>query len=487
MDLLNQVIDEPSTPVPDARKWSDHQVAVFDRVKDPGNILIQAVAGSGKTTTIIKAIDHAPGSSIFLAFNKSIAEEIKAKQPGGEVKTLNALGHGLVRQNAPHMELNTKKNQDIVAGLLGPEDLKDYGYTVQRLIGLAKNCALGLSREPHVQDFEDLIDGYQFDVPTHKLDHISEVGLRAFRQSIAHADFFDFDDQLYLPLRWEWKYPHYSNAFVDECQDLSPIQHLMLNQLAVEGARITAVGDRHQAIYGFRGAMTDSMDALKGRFSMHELPLSTTYRCDRDIVEEAQIYCPHIMPREGAGKGEVIYADQDPNLFRNALVVCRNNAPLFRAILRHVRAKEPCRVLSNFMDSLQSFIRSFKAKNTSQLQDKLDVWFEREKEAAEKKGFKGKIAGLEDKYQTVSLFCAEYESIEEILMMIKRLAYGVTGPTFATIHKAKGLEHENVHIIRPDLMPAKYAQSPEAKQQEANMTYVAVTRAKHKLTYGEML
>jgi DNA helicase-2/ATP-dependent DNA helicase PcrA len=249
---------------------------------------------------------------------------------------------------------------------------------------------------------------------------------------------------------------------VDECQDLSPIQHIMLERLKARGSRIIAVGDRHQAIYGFRGAKHDSMDDLKELFKMTELPLDISYRCAQSVVREAS----------------------DPRLFDNCLVVCRNNAPMFAAILRHVRAKSPCIVLSNFLDSFQGFIRSFKTVYTTDLMVKVDRWYEKESAAAKAKGFKGKLAALSDKYETVKLLCAEFKRTEDVLGMVKRLGYGVSGPTFATIHKAKGLEHENVYILRPDLMPAIYAQSPEQKRQEANLEYVAITRAKTNLTYG---
>jgi len=56
------------------------------------------------------------------------------------------------------------------------------------------------------------------------------------------------------------------------------------------------------------------------------------------------------------------------------------------------------------------------------------------------------------------------------------------GVCFSTIHKSKGLEAENVHIIEPSLMPSKYAIKDWQKVQEENLRYVAYTRAKKRLS-----
>jgi superfamily I DNA/RNA helicase len=478
-----------------SRAWSEYQQAVFEAVSEPATpLLVQAVAGSGKTTTIIEAMNYAPGSSLFMAFNKSIAEDIRSKASSGDVKTLNALGHGLWRQNHPEAKLDTRKSEIILRKLLSGEDYKLYGYSLQRVVGLAKNSAFGVPPghqdsvptvfEEPAERFEELIDAYGFDIPADRIEYLSAVAAKALCISTSDLETFDFDDQLYMPAFWHRKYPIYSNVFVDECQDLSPIQHTMLYRLQERGARIVAVGDRHQAIYGFRGAMTNSMERLKNRFKMKELPLSISYRCPQLVILEAQVYCPTIYARPGAPIGVVNNLESDPPIYPTSLIVCRNNAPLFKSVLRHVRAKEPCRVLSNFLDSFQGFIHSFKCTESKDLQKKLDLWYKKETDASKDKGFRSKIEALRDKYETLSLFCAEFQSVAEIIDCVKRLATGNRGPTFATIHKAKGLEHERVFILRPDLLPSPWAESPEQVQQEENLLYVAITRSAGELTFG---
>lgn len=498
-DILDQVSIEPpgSCPAGSPRLWSPLQQAIFEAVQKPQeNLLIKAVAGSGKTATIIEALRYAPGSSLFMAFNKSIAEDIRHRAPAGDVKTLNALGHGLMLQNRPGAKLNAKKMLEIVKHIMGDtSEQKEFAYTLSRVCGLAKNCAFGIERQPEVQDFIDLIDAYAFDIPFDKLNDFAHVCREAFEQSRLDTETFDFDDQLWAPISERWTFPSYDNIFIDEAQDLSPIQHLMCSALAADpwsarsgnASRLVAVGDRHQAIYGFRGAAVDSMDRLKKLFAMKELPLSISYRCSQSVVLAAQEFCKEIQWREGAPEGDVRWNDIDPQrpeLWARHMIVCRTNAPLFKEILAHVRAKAPCQVLSNFLDSFQSFIRGFKATYTSDLLTKLDRWFEREREAALAKGKRGKLAGLYDKYETVKLLCNEFKLVADMVQMVKSLGESTRGPVFATIHKSKGLEHQHVYILRPDLLGGFGDLTEEQAQQEDNLHYVAITRAKETLTYG---
>jgi len=59
----------------------------------------------------------------------------------------------------------------------------------------------------------------------------------------------------------------------------------------------------------------------------------------------------------------------------------------------------------------------------------------------------------------------------------------VKGIILSTIHKAKGLENDRIFFLAPELIPSKYATQPWQYEQEQNLFYVAVTRAKHELIY----
>lgn len=481
LDQIDNTLPADLRSAASPRTWSGFQESIFSAAQEGNeNLLIQAVAGSGKTTTLEELTRRLRGSMLSVAFNKAICEAMVGKGFLGEVKTFNALGHGLMLRNRPGAKLNARKVNDIIKKLMGEStEFREFGYSLSRVVGLAKNCAVGIQAEPQASDFQDLIEDYGFDIPIEQLEDYSVICREAFEQSRLDEQTFDFDDQLWTPIYNGWEFPQFDNLLVDETQDLSPIQHLMIEAMK---SRLFAVGDRHQAIYGFRGALQDSMDHLKTKFGMKELPLSICYRCSQEVVMMAQDFCPEIQWRDGAPPGSVDWATSDLELFTERhMILCRNNAPLFRAILAKIRAKEPCQVLSSFLDSFQSFIRGFKTRFTSDLVTKLDRWFEKEREACKTRS---KLLTLTDKWQTAKMLAGEFKFTEDIIALLARLKDSRSGPIFATIHKAKGLEYEHVYILRPELLGGFGDLTAEQARQEANLHYVAITRAQETLTYG---
>lgn len=499
-DLLDMNFEGFHAPVKE-KEWSGLQTAIFEAgASTDRNIIIQAVAGSGKSTTLRELTKHLMGNSTVVAFNKNIQVEmdemLQKEGSSAKAKTFNSIGHRLMMMNRRGSGLAMDKVRNIVRSLLDPMEMKEYGYAIQRAVGLAKNNGFGLESSVTVPEMIGVFEAYDLNIDSKKAEYFGVKAAGAFQRSVDDTSKFDFDDQLWVPIREGWRFYPVDNLLVDEFQDLTPIQHLMIERMTSVGSRLIGVGDRHQAIYGFRGAMSDSMDQAKEQFNMVELPLSITYRCPQSVVNEARRYCKDIMCREDAPEGKVIEVGtsdlddediptQDPQLFRESLVMCRNNAPLFRAILRHVRAKRPCKVLTNFLDSFKGFILGFKCETTIDLLRKLESWYETESANAKAKKFWGRLESLTDKYETAKLLANEFSTVPEVIRLLERLALGTSGPTFATIHKAKGLEHDHAYLLRPDLIPAMYARSKEQLRQEDNLMYVAITRAKQTFTYGE--
>src|SRR5690606_11453384 len=120
---------------------------------------------------------------------------------------------------------------------------------------------------------------------------------------LAFAGQIDFDDQIYMPTLFGGSFPRFPLVMVDEAQDLSPLNHAMLERLVTN--RLIAVGDPWQSIYAFRGADRYSMERLQQRFSMRELPLSVSFRCPIEIVKRARFRAPHMQWPEWAKSGKV--------------------------------------------------------------------------------------------------------------------------------------------------------------------------------------
>lgn len=267
---------------------SPFQQAIYDFVKDGnGSAIINAVAGSGKTTTICTAAKLlVPGGNYwFGAFNKSIAEELKGRLPYFvNVSTFHSRCLDAYRRAFGKVKIDAAKTKWIVQdnGLIPERNFWKLFPYVEKLVGYAKGGV-----EPVASiDFQSIIDHQDMDEPP---EGATSIARKVLELSLADTQRVDFDDMLWLTYHKAVKFvPQNDFIFVDEAQDLSGIQHELLSRMLKPSGRLIAVGDKHQAIYGFRGAHTNGMDELKDRFSAIELPLSISYRCSQAVVKEAQ-------------------------------------------------------------------------------------------------------------------------------------------------------------------------------------------------------
>ena len=117
-------------------------------------------------------------------------------------------------------------------------------------------------------------------------------------------------------------------------QDFNEVQRELISR-CVNGGRCIIVGDKNQAIYGFRGADSNSIEMFrqrlqKGEREISEFPLSITWRCPKSVVSEANRYVKEFSAPDFAIDGSVI--ENAPfNPQRNDMVLCRYNAPLVSA------------------------------------------------------------------------------------------------------------------------------------------------------------
>jgi superfamily I DNA/RNA helicase len=250
-----------------ARTWSPYQEAIFDFVAgDKRSLLVEAVAGSGKTTTIVEAIRHVPESQsvAFLAFNKSIADELKRRvtSPNAKCMTLHAAGFNAWRQHiswdAQNLQVDSRKTSKLLDELVEQNVLEDrdvwtLGGELGKLIGIAKSAGIvpnerrlvGLTPDD-TAIWQDLVEFYGLDEDKWTEDAIN-IARKVLSASIDKAgELIDFDDMLYMPVISGSTFEKYDVVFLDEAQDVSGIQVEMVDRMRHEGSRVVAVGDRHQ-------------------------------------------------------------------------------------------------------------------------------------------------------------------------------------------------------------------------------------------------
>lgn len=496
MEDLDHLLPDNMPPPPKAKEmvWSSMQCDIFLEVETSDvNLSVEAVAGSGKTTTILECMRRLPPGNdvLFLAFNKAIVNTLASKIPlSTDAKTMNGLGHGLMmrklRSKGFSPKLNSYRLWDLARTVLSEEQWEEYGSSLARLISLGRANAFGITNDGDAQDFSGMLGDYDLEIP-YRFEMTACRQASVILQKLCNiTDEFDFDDQLYMPIYWQSVFPEYDCVFVDEAQDLSRIQHFMLERLAETGARIIAVGDSRQAIYGFRGADGKSMSNLAARFDMQLLPLSISYRCPKAVVAEAQQIVFHIQAHDSAPDGSVEYLDEYPlptEYGSTSMILCRTNGPIFRLALEFLVEKVPCRVMSSFGKDIVKFVKSFKVRTAEELHDGLRKWRDIEVEKAEERKWFGKANVIRDKYEALVPFCEAFDLKVQVVAALQQLLTCNTGPTLSTIHKAKGLEANTVYILRPDLLPAPFAKTEAAIEQEMNLKYVAITRAMKHLKY----
>ncbi len=487
---------------------SKFQQAIYDwvsaHIDQPGALIVEAVAGSGKTTTIVQAADLIPADhkAVFLAFNKSIATELGNKLPDHvESKTLNALGFAACRYGLDRNQLKVDRNKtrDLIRKHL-PQEAEDCIGELMNLIGKAKSHGLIPSGMPVPSGTYEatrerwitLMDRY--DIDPNGLEGGVNLFLdwadRILAEGLQQTTVLDFDDQLYLPVALDMSAWGYDWVIIDEAQDVSHVQRVLLRKFLKRGGRLIAVGDSRQAIYGFRGADSNSLANIGRVFKAETLPLSITYRCPRSVVEIAQSIVPHIECSDTAEDGEVLHPKewQVESFSDSDLVVCRNTAPLIELAYRCIAADRPVRVMGREIgQGLINVIRKAGGKHHAtmtldELQPRLVKWGDRM--IAKVKDDESKVAAVQDKLDCIRVLSAGKDTVGELIAGINLIfSDKAKGVTLATVHKAKGMEAPRVFLLEPHLMPSRWAKRDWQVEQENNLIYVAVTRALETLVY----
>jgi superfamily I DNA/RNA helicase len=452
------------------------------------HLVVDAKAGTGKTFTIVEGASRIRNKTkLFLAFNKSIATEIGAKLPMDcEAKTFHSLGMGALKKHNGKAKMHFKKDDDIIKAVMG----KDYKSKpgLKRLISLLKSSMIEWDDKDGI---ENLIDDYTIEFDGIREKNNAILKLPQMKNLSLDVSIFNFDDMIWLPVVLDLPVKHYDVVFVDEAQDFNESQRRLILK-ACNGGRMIIVGDPKQAIYGFR-ADSKSMSIFKDtlQFSSREVkefPLTMTWRCAKAIVKEANRFVKDFKPRSDAEHGEVNDAvDFAPQV--GDMVLCRVNAPLVNHCFRLIIAGIPAYVLGRDIgQSLNALIKkvthdvsmdiaTFKDALRQYVLTQVRMLMELEKENV--------AHGLQDRRDCLFALMGNVQTVNGLMDNIKTVFDDgkKAGVVFSTIHKAKGLEADTVWILKPDLMPHPMAKSKADREQEWNLCYVAITRAKRVLNY----
>ena len=482
-----------------------YQQAIYDWVKSgTGNAVVEAVAGSGKTTTILGALHLTSGKVLFTAFNASIAEELKRRAPSHvRVSTLHALGLKSVRRSFGFFDVDQDgvKVGNILQASFPDETSAEAMKRVWMVRGAAKKV-LSLSKATLV-DANDpaavmaMVDHYGLDVEEledNEVEKIIELLPAMLEACAANRDLIDFDDMIWLPIRLNLKIERFDWVFVDEAQDMNKCQLELILRAGDARTRFCCVGDRRQAIYGFRGADTKAMETTVERLKAQIFPLSITYRCPTSHVELAQEIVPGLQARPDAPAGKIEHLkliDALPLMTNWDLVLCRTNAPLVQVAYSLIRLGKKAVIRGRDMASgLVALVKKVGGRGYETMQigtfvDRLEKRVVKEIEKLKKA--KKSTVSFQDKVDTLLVLTENIYTVRELLTKIETIFDDkAQGVVCSSVHRAKGLEADRVFICAPELMPHPMAELEWEVEQEQHIKYVALTRSKSELYFVEM-
>jgi DNA helicase II / ATP-dependent DNA helicase PcrA len=471
---------------------TDYQKAICREVsKRQRHVLVDAKAGSGKTTTLEHIVSDYPGAD-------------------ARASTLHGFGFNSLRyhlktaKKIDNINFDEHKIDVIMRQILGYEQLNADQQTKANAIMVPAGRLCDLTRThkhtsilppPTDEDMNKIGYRYDVDMPDPEsgatAEDVYDLVRKTLEVSNKNLTTIDFVDMIHLPLLLNVRFWQNDLILVDESQDLDPSQIAMIKRAANGRAQVVFVGDRNQAIYGFRGADVEAIESVISEFNTIELPLSTSWRCPIAVIKEAQQIVPDIEWAPNALEGSVKSLPTHEAMFAMAeagdFVLCRTTTPLVNACMKFIRAGKASTVqgrdIAKGLVTLATKIQKSRIAKGKDLISALQSYKENALGKLMHPSKEAQRQSMEDRLGTLLTLSEECSNFDELKNKIKSIFSDVKSGEnkdlilCSTAHRAKGLESERVFIIHPELMPHPMARQTWQKKQEMNLKYVAITRA----------
>lgn len=458
------------------------------------NLLIDALAGAAKTTTLEMLSHQMSEPSLAIAFNKKIAMELQKRMASSTTsKTMHSLGLGvaqsflgvrranvdfdkrkrLLQETIPRLGSDSSQYEMMQENFVDILGAIRFGAECGWIPDAAKRNATPLMND---EDFQMHFEGWEnawkiSDIEWECIRKVSELAVfEAVQDNI-----IDYTDMLLIPACYNVRFPYYPTIMVDEAQDLNSLNHRILDKMAKK-SRVIAVGDPCQAIYGFRGAHEDSMQLLADKFSMRYLPLTISFRCAESIVKHVQWRAPHMRYRKDAPLGSVrAVGEWTAGMIpegKPVAIICRNNAPLFSLAMKLLKAgRRPQLASGDVLAGIEKDLKKIGPAATPQ-EDAIPLF---EAYATKLKKKYGAKQFLMDKLDCIEDFILGAATLGDAVKAVQKLINSSGPIVLTTGHKSKGLEWDTVFFLDEHIIGKE--------GQEKNLRYVIATRAKQELIY----
>lgn len=494
-----------------------HQREAVESTAAP--LAIVAAAGSGKTTVLTRRIAHRvatgtalPRHVLALTFTRDAAAELKRRLRRLELRepvdagTFHSVALRLLRDRA------------LAQHQPPPQVANDRTRLVREVL---TQLRLNVEPYPAATDLDwaraRLVDPSRYEAACRSERRRSSLPparfaefVEAYEQLKRRRGVVDFDDLLAHTLQamrtdaaWaeavRWRYRH---LFVDEAQDLNPLQHAVLEALRNGRADLCLVGDPRQAIYGWNGADHTMLSEVERRYpGITVVSLDTNYRCSPQVVRAAAAALgasgQHDRSESMAPSSRQVSVEQLPDEHAEAEAAARH----VRDLLHH-RSGRQLAVLARTNEQINLVQRVFTAHGIATERTAGRTPLEQAVAAATRCTNREQLAAWVDAAIADGDPVAHRVAIEADRFLTSaepgtfRSWLDARTPfdeidddqhhdavSLLTFHAAKGREWWGVVIVGADdgLVPHSSAVTPAQLAEEARLFYVALTRAEHHL------
>lgn len=448
--------------------WSSYQQDLFDAVASGLDIELEAVAGSGKSTTIFEVIRRTKKLSLYLAFNKSVQEHAESKVGtcnSCTIKTLNAFGLQIIKSTLnPKVQVNVNKIKSYVA------KNKELLYKSSFVAFISRVRRLNLGPE----NYDNVLDEAPNILIRNELFNNIEYIINANKELDADIKTVDFDDMLRFPYIYDL-IPKLNMInriiLLDEAHDVNSYQVDMISKLQLLGNQIVYVGDRSQAIYEFRGALSDSMDKLRESVNPSTLTLPITYRCKSVLCnfvnDVLSPYTKMIPSTEGGSLSTIKLSETADYVINNSvgMIVSPTNINLIKLWIKlAIKGNQSSLKGSKIVDALRKHLDPYSNMSVSKYYNEIDKL-----DKSKLSNFNAEIIS-----GTIEIINAyKIKHINELSSVLDQMDCS-SDVNLHTVHSSKGLESKSVVVVN------RWFPSNQLN----NMKYVACTRAMDNLTFA---
>jgi len=493
---MNQSV-HPSTahasPVSKPYQITEEQNQAIEQARRNQSFKIIAYAGSGKTTTLQLIAEAMPQKKgLYLAFNKVIADQAKNRFHGNvDCRTFHSLAFRhvnraitdklrLPRMSPARMAEEYQLEPMKIRRMLGNR-FEHFTLTPSRQASFVSNavsrfCATNAQHPAprHLELPEWLHPDDAESLRMHLFPHVE----KRWQDSIDPRHQAGIGHDIYLKC-WALSDPIIPVDYIlfDEAQDSDP---LMLGVLMKQQrAQVIYVGDAHQQIYAWRGAVN----------AMQQLPLTATrltrsFRFGEAVADVANVFLRELketIPLEGEPTKQS-KIDLSPRMAVKNAVLCRTNARAMSLLLSGLVNGDKIALQAD-SDRLLKFVEGAAAlKAGRRVFDAPELaWFNSWQDVHE---YCETHDGNDIKSLVKLVDDHGTEPLKKALMKITPIASA--DYVISTAHKAKGLEWHNVHI-EDDYSYKLNKNDVQIADEELRLLYVATTRAQTNLNVHHIL